>query len=496
MSSSSYDAVPYSRKPYPQSHPDRLAVLAALFGMHPAPIDRCRVLELGGGSGGNLIPMASSLPGSYFLGAELSARQVADGQAMIGALGLKNVEIRQLDILSVTERLGTFDYIIAHGVYSWVPDQVREKLLQICRQNLSPQGVAYVSYNTYPGWNFRGMVREMAQYHTRGIADPAERIARARQLLAFFAQSAPADNPYATPLKAELELWRKYADAELFHEHLEDINEPAYFHQFAERANRHGLQYLAEADFSAMQAAAFPAEVGEALGRITDDLVRTEQFMDIVRNRRFRQTLLCREEIALERNLTPRSIMGFEIASAARPLSPEVFQMPNGVTFTSADPLIKAAFRHLSEIWPQSASFDELVKAAGPANPGIQTLAAHILEGYARGFVVLRSRKAPFVTTISGRPVASALARYQAKTGDPVINQLQESGLMDEFDRHMLQLLDGANDRNAMVERLVKLVENGVLKSSSPGSDALRRNLARAVEDNLGHFAKLALLVG
>jgi methyltransferase-like protein/2-polyprenyl-3-methyl-5-hydroxy-6-metoxy-1,4-benzoquinol methylase len=494
--SSSYDEVPYSKKPYPQSHPDRLAVLATLFGMHPAPIDRCRVLELGGGSGGNIIPMAYSLPGSQFLGAELSARQVADGQATIKALGLRNVEIRQQDILGIGKDLGTFDYIVAHGVYSWVPDPVREKLLQICRENLSPNGVAYVSYNTYPGWNFRGMVREMVRYHTREIARPAQRIARARELLGFFAQSAPADNPYQTALKSELELWGRYADSELFHEHLEDINEPTWFYQFADRAERHGLQFLAEADFSAMQPGIFPPEVGEKLGGITDELIKTEQFMDILRYRRFRQSLLCKKEIVLERNLAPQSIMGFEIASAARPLSPGVFQIPNGGTFTSTDPRIRAAFSHLSEIWPQSVSFDGLVQAAGLSNPDAQTLAAQILEGYARSFVVLRSRKAPFVTAISERPESSALARHQAKSGDPVVNQLHESGLVDDFDRHLLQLLDGTNDRKAMVDRLVKLVENGVLRSSSPDIAALRRNLARAVEDDLGHFTKLALLVG
>ncbi len=496
MPTSSYDDVPYSKKPYPQSHPDRLAVLATLFGMHPAPIDRCRVLELGGGSGGNLIPMASSLPGSQFIGAELSARQVADCQAAIQALGLKNIEIRQLDILGITRETGTFDYIIAHGVYSWVPDNVREKLLQICRDNLSPDGVAYVSFNTYPGWNFRGMVREMVRYHTREIAKPAERIARARELLGFFAQSAPADNPYHTSLRNELELWGKYADSELFHEHLEDINEQTWFYQFADRADRHGLRFLAEAEFSAMQPGSFPPEVGDTLAGITNELVRTEQFMDILRNRRFRQSLLCRKEVPLQRNLAPQSVMGFEIASAARPLSPGSFQTPNGVTFTSTDPLIQSAFRHLSEIWPQSVSFEGLVKAAGVPHPDVQMLAAQILEGYARSFVVLRSRKAPFVTAVSERPVASALARHQAKAGEPVVNQLHESGLMDDFDRHMLQLLDGTNDRNAMVDRLVKLVENGVLRSSSPGVEALRRNLAKAVEDNLGHFARLALLVG
>jgi methyltransferase-like protein len=206
--------------------------------------------------------------------------------------------------------------------------------------------------------------------------------------------------------------------------------------------------------------------------------------------------------------LTPQSIAGFEIASAARPASehvdiksskPEAFQIPNGVTFTSTHPLVKAAFRHLSEIWPQSISFDGLVKAAGSADSpssDIQTLGAQILDGYAHSFVVLRSQKAPFVAAISDRPVASALARHQARGGDPVTNQLHESGLVDDFDRHMLQLLDGRNDRSAIVDGLVKLVENGTLRSSSPGSEALRKNLAQAVEDNLGHFAKLALLVG
>lgn len=501
-SSASYDEVPYSKKPYPQSHPDRLAVLATLFGMKPAPIDRCRVLELGGGGGGNIIPMASSLPGSQFLGIELSERQVADGQATIQALGLKNVEIRQLDILGVTKELGAFDYIVAHGVYSWVPDAVREKLLQICSENLAPNGVAYVSFNTYPGWNFRGMVREMARFQTRGIANPAERIAKARELLDFFAQSAPADNPYANALKAEQEQWRKYADSELFHEHLEDVNEPTYFYQFADSADRHGLQFLAEADFSAMAFTAFAPEVGDALERISDGLVKTEQLTDILRNRRFRQSLLCRKEIVLDRNLTPQRIAGFEIASAATPLSkqvdvrsslPEAFRTPGGVTLTSSAPLVKAAFVHLAKIWPQSASFDELVGTAGGADA--QTLAAQILEGYARNLVVLRSRKAPFVTAASGRPIASALARHQAKNGEPVTNQLHESGLVDDFDRHMLQFLDGGNDRGAIVDGLVKLVENGSLKSSSPDGAALRKNLALAVEDNLGHFARLALLV-
>src|SRR5262245_16820704 len=167
----SYEEVPYESKPIPGSHPDSLATMAILCGMQPPPIDRCRVLELGCAAGGNLLPMAQTVPDGRFVGIDLSPRQVADGQALIDALGLTNLELRALSILDVGEDFGTFDYIICHGVFSWVPREVQDKILAICRRHLAPNGVAYVSYNTYPGWHLRGMVRDMLTYHARQFED-------------------------------------------------------------------------------------------------------------------------------------------------------------------------------------------------------------------------------------------------------------------------------------------------------------------------------------
>ena len=250
---------------------------------------------------------------------------MADGLAAIKALGLTNVEIRQLSITDVTKDIGTFDYVIAHGVYSWVSDQVQEKILQICRENLSPNGVAYVSYNTYPGWHFRGMIRDMMLYHTAQLREPTLRATQARALLDFLAQSVPTkDNAYGIMLKNEVEVLRQQRDSYLLHDHLEEANEPIYFYQFADRAGRHGLQYLAEAEFSTMLTSNFPQEVAETLRRVSNEIVRTEQYMDFLRNRTFRQTLLCRKEITLNRNLTPQSVMPFHIASAAKPVSEHV----------------------------------------------------------------------------------------------------------------------------------------------------------------------------
>ena len=169
MPATSYDALPYQSLPFPQAHPDRLAGIATLLGLKPPAVETARVLELGAAAGGHLIPMAEQLPRGSFLGVDLSARQVADGQETIRALGLTNVELRPADLTGVDESFGTFDYILAHGVYSWVPEAVRDHLLRACRRNLAPNGVAYVSYNTLPGWSMRGMIRQMMAFHALSL---------------------------------------------------------------------------------------------------------------------------------------------------------------------------------------------------------------------------------------------------------------------------------------------------------------------------------------
>jgi len=144
-----YDQVLYPALPFAQTHPDRLVTIARLFGMAAAHPERCRVLEIGSSDGGNLIPMALALPESNFTGIDLAERAVARGCAMIDALGLGNIRLQQMDLMHAGAEMGEFDYIIAHGVYSWVPPEVRDHLLSICRTNLAPQGVAYISYNCY-----------------------------------------------------------------------------------------------------------------------------------------------------------------------------------------------------------------------------------------------------------------------------------------------------------------------------------------------------------
>lgn len=521
----SYDDVPYESLAYPQSHPDRLATLATLFGMTPAPVDRCRLLELGCAFGGNLIPMALELPESEFVGTDLSARQIEEARALVKSLGISNIRLEHKSILEVDRDFGQFDYIIAHGVYSWVPDAVREKILTICQENLRPNGVAYVSYNTYPGWHLRGMIADMMRYHVRQFQDPRMRIAQARALLDFLAKSVPAEgnNAYGIMLKAELDMLRGQADWYLYHDHLEEVNDPVYFHQFIERAAAHGLQYLSEAEFSVMLTSGFPPQVAETLRKVAPDIIRMEQYLDFLRNRTFRQTLLCHRDRVLVRDLTPAVVSRFSVASSAQPVSPtpdvrsqarEQFRAPNGATLTTGNPIIKAAMMALRKHWPRPLPYERLrAEAWAWLDPGMalrdaatvartdQALAAELLQCYAANLVEFHHHIPPCVSGPSDRPEASPLARLMAGRGLRVINQRHEVVNLDEFSRHTVQLLDGTHDREALIEKLAGLVAQGTLVAQEGGMpvsnpERLRTVLATFLDQTLTNLVRLALLVG
>lgn len=526
----SYDEVPYVSLPFRHTHPDRMSVMGSILGMTPAPIERSRVLEIGCASGGNLIPMAVALPESEFLGIDLSERQVAEGQEVVEKLGLKNIEIKAMDVTNFSKDEGMFDYILVHGVYSWIPPEAQDKILEICKNNLNPNGIAYISYNTYPGWHFRGAVRDMMLFHTQGLTEPKERIARGRSIVDLLgaavkqfdsaAQGPYAIKPYEMMLNEEAAFLKQQREDYLLHEHLSDFNEPLYFWQFIERANKHNLQYLSEAEFSTTRTTNFSKEVQDDLARIADNVLKTEQYMDFVRNRTFRQTLLCNKDIEVNRNFDLINIRNLYVATPATPVEPINLQSRDAQTFaysgsrfTTPNPLIKAAFQYLSECWPQSVSFTDLLNTARARCHSVsisdaesaarepQILASDMLLAYGINLLTFRSKRDPFVTQISERPEASVLARYQANTNAHVTNMVHETTDLDIFNRHLLGLLDGKRDKEQLIDELVVKVQNNVLVVHQNGvelkeGEELRKLLAYYVDERLPQLARACLLIG
>jgi SAM-dependent methyltransferase len=374
--------------------------VATLFGLRPADPASCRLLELGCGDGGNLVPMAYGLPGSAFTGVDLSARAIEHAQELRRALGLENLELRQADLAAPGE-LGTFDYVVCHGVYSWVEPPVRDALLATCRAHLAPHGVAYVSYDVLPGGHMREVTRQMLRWHLRDVDDPAERIAQARALLTAVAEAGQPQAEWAL----------RQGDAALFHDELAEHHEAVLFTDFLDHAARHELAFLAEADVQEMQAGALPSELA------ADPLAR-EQYLDFFKGRMFRQTLLC-HAAAERRAPTPEMVSGMLAAS------------PKGFD------------ARLTDAWPRALPVAELGDDE------------QLLRAYAVGSVQLHVWTPPLPAEVPERPVASALARLQAARGTRLTNLWHGSvEVPDELGRRLITLLDGTRDRAALLGEL------------------------------------------
>ena len=517
MPETTYDVLPYQSLPFAQTHPDRLAGVATLLGLRPPPAETARVLELGAAAGGNLIPMAEQLPNARFVGVDLSARQVADGQETIRALGLTNVELRQADIRSIDPAFGTFDYVIAHGVYSWVPDHVQDHLLKVCRQNLSPDGVAYVSYNTLPGWSMRGMIRQMMVFHGRRFAEATEQVRQSRAILDFLAKAAPADTAYGTFLRSELEALQQTSDHYIYHEHLEENNHPCLFSDFAARAAKHGLRFLAEADVQTMVPAHFPTEVQQVLQRVSADVVFLEQYMDFLRNRMFRQTLLVPDDRQPAYDLTPAALGGMYVAAAVRPENPdpdltatgfEKFPADTGVTLQASEPIVKAALLELAAAWPRRVEFGELCRRArgrvgGAPADDTEQVGLAVLQFYTTGgprAIELTPRPLAVATVPGERPLVSPLARRQAGRGEPITTRRHETYQPGDFEREVLRHLDGAADGAALLTGVMGAVRAGSLtveRDGRPVADpaAAEPLLGQALAEVLERFVRYSLLL-
>jgi len=519
--STSYDEIPYSDNCFPYMHPDHLATVATLHGLTPPPVENSRVLELGCARGGNIIPMALGLPEGRFLGIDLSSRQIAEGRAIIENLGLQNIDLQTLSITDFAANSGQFDYIVCHGVYSWVPEQVRDKILAICSENLAPSGVAYVSYNTYPGWHERGMVRELMAYHVRNSKAALDRVERARAFLEELVQViAVKTSSYARIIRSEGEFLRGVSNTYVYHEHLEETNHPMYFHEFVGRARAKGLSFLAEARTPGLIDNLSP-EARSAIEHWASDTVTREQYLDFLCNRTFRRTLLCHETADRRPPGLNEVLASMTISTGVRPVSPapdvasdapEQFCRPEGAeTVTTNNPLTKAALITLYEAQCRSLPFqtlwNEVRTRLGPRvneiageEEGRRNLGESLLRCFGSGLLDFHVHPPCFASEPGERPVASPLARLQAEQEEMVTNLRGRAVQLDEFHRLVLRRLDGTRDLSQLLDEITALFLGGEFTIEREGQPVgapavIEAMLAREIEPTVRRLAGLALIV-
>jgi SAM-dependent methyltransferase len=354
-----YDELPYKSFPIDWTAPERLAVVSLLHGGPRPPLQHYRVLDLGCGNGANVLRLAYYRRQATFVGVDGAASQIELANVRKSALGLSNLEFIHTDFRTANQRLsGQFDYILAHGIFSWVSQEIRDALLELFAERLRPGGLLYLNYNTRPGWNVRGLVREFLLAQTAGERSLRARAELAKQIAAkVVAALAAVEHHYSQLLANEFRFVGEGDDSWVGHEFLAEYNFPYWRSEFLELARRYHLEYVADADFNYNS------------GRVPEELMPRLEIAQIT-GRSLEDTvdLLCYRQLHSP-ILTPgpwrRELPGIAefadlfVASCLKlsPPSPTashtIFKHPSGYEVEAKEGFMQSALTKLQAGWPR-----------------------------------------------------------------------------------------------------------------------------------------------
>ncbi|MHB8915595.1 MAG: methyltransferase regulatory domain-containing protein [Thiobacillus sp.] len=494
----SYDALPYDSLPLPETQPDFLAAIAALHGYTAPDPRRARVLELGCASGGNLIPLAFHSPPAEFVGIELSRVQAKAGERFVAQLGINNVRIVHADLAALPSGLGTFDYIIAHGVFSWVPPEVQQALLNVCRDYLSPQGLAYISFNVTAGWEKIWPLREALLVRTDASLPAPQRVAQAREVLAQLTNEWDD-----SLLLREIAHLQVAAPSYLFHEFLAEYNAPMRFADFAAQLAQAGLRYVGEAG---PRRALVELEDTQYLApaAVTERWLDAETGLDDMLHTRFRRALISRDDA--RRAQPPQAPTLNQLAfycdlhsDAEIDLDSDCAQdfiNAGGNRFSVSPPLLKAALIALSAAYPAALTYDAVVQAAHACLDHFDATGKRDESAFREalfslvmmhGVLVAYASTAP-ATDFANPPHAHALARLQAASPAWAVSGAWQVGLeLDAAGRALLGLLDGSQNLPQLTHTMQRVL-------AQQGMELGVEKVQELVEQQLALFARQGLL--
>lgn len=451
-----YEALPYPPLVHPWSHPRRTGVIARLLGFEAAAVATCRVLELGCGTGTNLVSIAADHPELEAVGVDLSPRQIDEGRALCQALGLGNVELVVGDALDLPAERGEFDYIICHGVLSWVPPEVQRRFLALIGRHLAPRGVAYLSYNTLPGWRFGQLTRDLFLRGTSADLEPGARVRAGRELLAAYLAVMDPKSPIGAALAVEAKLLERTPDEVVWHDIFAPEQHPLWVEDLVAGARACGLDYLANAR---PEDVVPETERPEVWGLVSaePDRVRQQHVLDWLGGERFRHTLLCRSGHELGLRLGAEVLLPLHVSLRegyrilARGVNEVVVKRPDGESLEAEGPGLASALEPVMRVAPGSVPATAVLPGDAAA---ADELASYLTRFFLFG--VLDLSQVPLTATgrLSERPAASALARAQAERGPLVTNRLHTTWNLEPREHALLKLVDGTRDVPALATSL------------------------------------------
>ena len=500
-----YDAVRYPSNVFAHFRPDHTGAMAALHGVKPTRTADCRTLELGCGDGASLLSIAYSMPQSHCVGIDLSEKRIAEANAHAKAIGLSNIEFHHMDLMEFDmARFGKFDFMIAHGLFSWVPPFVRDRLLSIYKECLSPTGVGYISYNAYPGWYMGQILRDAGRFILGDESVTLEHADRAFEFLQLAAATAKPGSVYEAVVKGELEKIAEKNREIFMHDELSDFNQPFYITDFISLIESVGLAYVAEADPIMQFTAKLDPKTSSVLDAYLDTPARREQCLDFLRGTRFRSTLICHAEAkpkylpddsALDDLYFTTDSLATTAGASLLDDSAVEFSTRSGSAFSTNFPLTKTFLGHLGDRLPHRVPFADAV-ARLRDNFGhseyfeekLTIFRQHVTGLYHAEIVDGTYYEPDVADSVSERPKASAFARWQMAIGFPFATTPGGRNIQIEGDmpRWLLQQMDGDQALSSLV---------GPLRSALAGQTASDADLHNIVTGCAERFCKLGFLV-
>jgi len=479
----SYDTLPYQSHTFNYISPEHLESIGTVFGISPAKASTARILELGCGSGLTSIAFASRHSKAKAIGVDLSKVQIEHGQKYIKALKLDNVELKVMSIMDIDKSFGEFDYIICHGVFSWVPEGVQKKILDVINAHLAPNGIAHVSYNALPGWNIAQTFRDMMQYHSDMFVSDKDKLLQAGAFVQFIDGAlAESDTPYSKFLRQEAQIVASQGPSYVKHEYLEKGNSQFYFSDFANLASQHGLAYLGDTALATMYLGNLPEKAFEKLKAI-DSIVAVEQYMDFITNRRFRNTLLCKASAKINRNVNPDIFEKLHITAQIMP-STDIskvnfedekealsFTIDGSLTsFNTTSGILKAAFYTFAEHKGRFLPVDELSKEVVKKLPKIKpeeitsALKSQLIQTLFKGLIDIRATAPASIDKISAKPSTSMIARYEIAAGEHTItSEYSNSMPVNLVQKLVIFYANGENSIDQIIDNVLSHVTKGEL---------------------------------
>jgi SAM-dependent methyltransferase len=382
-----YDELPYRSRPIEWTAPERLALCSLLHGGPRPALDGYSVLELGCGDGANLLSLAAYRPQARFLGADGSRCAVELAESRRRELALDNLRFVHATFEELRQQLsGPFDFVLVHGVFSWVPPAVRDQLISLCGAELAPEGLLYLNYNTRPGWNIRGMVRDFLLAQTAHVADLAARTQLAQQVAATAAAAlASVEHPYAQLMKREYDFVCEGHPSYIAHEFLAPHNHAYWRSEVRAMLGAEGLHYVADADFN-YECGRVPQELGQRIEACGFTGMPADDAADLFSYRQLHSAIFARRAPAGEAAV--EELAELSIASSLAPVDAvepgeSRFRHPSGFEVTVTAEAMRQLLGALLPRWPRGARLGELL-------PGVAEHAEDLRLLHRHGLIDLR----------------------------------------------------------------------------------------------------------